>query len=222
MNKTLFLIWFGGLENMSVNRKKCLDSIYQHAGIDIVLINEDNLNHWLVEPLHPAFEYLSLTHKADYLRSYLMYFYGGAYTDIKINDFNWLKYFDDLEKSDKEINGYPELEGYGHGFDTNYLIGNCLYIFKKNSIIAHEWYNTVKNILDAKLDTLKENPGTYHPRACVGGIAYTPNENTFSYAHYKYPIRWEEIHGELFHKVQYNHKHLILRTMPTINTNNYI
>jgi hypothetical protein len=105
MNKTLFLIWFGGLENMSANRKKCLDSIYQHAGVDIVLITEDNLNHWLVEPLHPAFEYLSLTHKADYLRSYLMHFYGGAYTDIKFNDFNWLKYFDDLEKSDKEING---------------------------------------------------------------------------------------------------------------------
>jgi hypothetical protein len=77
MNKTLFLIWFGGLENMSANRKKCLDSIYQHAGVDIVLITEDNLNHWLVEPLHPAFEYLSLTHKADYLRSYLMHFYGG-------------------------------------------------------------------------------------------------------------------------------------------------
>lgn len=55
-----------------------------------------------------------------------------------------------------------------------------------------------------------------------GGIAYTPNENTFQYNHHKYPIRWEEIHGELFHKIQFDHKHLILRTMPTINTNNYI
>jgi hypothetical protein len=50
----------------------------------------------------------------------------------------------------------------------------------------------------------------------------TNKVSSFQYNHHKYPIRWEEIHGELFHKIQFDHKHLILRTMPTINTNNYI
>lgn len=35
------------------------------------------------EPIHKAFEFLSLIHKSDYLRCYLLYHYGGGYTDVK-------------------------------------------------------------------------------------------------------------------------------------------
>ena len=50
-----------------------------------VLFKDDITAHILPEhPLHPAYEYLSETHKADYMRTYCMNFYGGGYADIKI------------------------------------------------------------------------------------------------------------------------------------------
>ena len=49
-------------------------------------MNRENLSSWIAEksPLHPAYNYLSSVHKADYLRCYLMHHHGGAYSDIKV------------------------------------------------------------------------------------------------------------------------------------------
>jgi hypothetical protein len=47
-------------------------------------------------PLHEGFEYLSGVHKSDYLRSYLMNFYGGGYSDIKHIQYDYLPYFKQL------------------------------------------------------------------------------------------------------------------------------
>ena len=55
------------------------------TGVDLVLVTPDNLGEWLVDdsPLHPAYEDLSLIHRSDYLRGYLMHHHGGGYIDIK-------------------------------------------------------------------------------------------------------------------------------------------
>lgn len=56
---------------------------------NIVLITPNNLANYVKEPLHEAFSYLSLTHKADYLRCYFMHYFGGGYTDIKAHFKSW-------------------------------------------------------------------------------------------------------------------------------------
>ena len=65
----------------------CLDSFYSNSSCDVVLVTSDNLSSWLVSALHPAYTYLSFTHRADYLRCYFMHHYGGSYSDIKYCSF---------------------------------------------------------------------------------------------------------------------------------------
>jgi len=72
------------------------------TGCKVCCVYKDDLSKYILEhPLHEAYEYLSETHKADYLRTYFMHFYGGGYSDIKRSSGSWLKAFDDLENSDK-------------------------------------------------------------------------------------------------------------------------
>ncbi len=63
-------------------------------------------------PIHKAFPYLSLVHKSDFLRIYLMYNYGGAYTDVKHFHYDIEPYIQKLEDSPDDIYayGYPEIK----------------------------------------------------------------------------------------------------------------
>ena len=76
-----WVFWFG--DEMSDNRKQCLQKIYDNIGLEVRLITEDNINEYLQWDVHPAVEYLSGIHKADYYRIYFLLHYGGTYTDIK-------------------------------------------------------------------------------------------------------------------------------------------
>ena len=93
---------------MSNSRKQCLEAMPASTGCEVVCIYKDDVAKYILDehPLHPAFQYLSETHKADYLRTYFMNFHGGAYSDIKLQGGSWLKAFDDMEASDAWINGY--------------------------------------------------------------------------------------------------------------------
>ena len=108
MNKMIYCFWFG--PEMSDDRKRCLQSLIDNSKVAVALVDESNLRNYILAdyPIHPSWQYLSATHKSDYLRSYFMYHYGGGYTDIKFCDYDWNKYFDDLEFSDKQFTGYPE------------------------------------------------------------------------------------------------------------------
>ena len=83
MNRVIYCFWFG--PEMSDNRKKCFESIIQNSKVGVRLVTKHNLQEYNLadSPIHPAFQYLSATHKSDYLRCYFMYHYGGGYTDIK-------------------------------------------------------------------------------------------------------------------------------------------
>jgi hypothetical protein len=78
-SKTIFVFWTGD-NSMSVQRKECFNKLVNKSGCKVILTTRGNLNNWILPeaPLHPAFEYLSFTHKVDYLRTYFMHFYGGG------------------------------------------------------------------------------------------------------------------------------------------------
>ena len=103
--KCIYTFWTGDNE-MPENRKRCLYLIKKLSNVDVILITKDNLNQYILEPLHPSYEYLSFTHRADYLRTYFMHFYGGGYSDIKETTGSWDKYFDILDSSDYYAIGY--------------------------------------------------------------------------------------------------------------------
>lgn len=189
MDKVIFTFWTGD-NPMTYNRKMAFVYLINNCGVKIKLITPENLSAYIKEPLHPSFDKLHLTHKSDYLRTYFMHFYGGGYSDIKACRGSWFNSFDLLEKSDKWLLGYTELN---HGvapvggqlekeLKRNYrkLLGNGAYICKPNTEFTLSWYNA----LLAKMDT-------------------------FDFSG-EYPIKWTEILGNIFHPLCYEYKDHLL------------
>lgn len=212
LEKRLFCFWTG-TNPMNENRLRCLASIVERTGVPVSFVTPINLQSYVLQahPLHPGFEYLSAVHKADYLRTYFMHFYGGGYTDIKSQTGSWKSFFDTLEKSDAYILGYSE-SGPG---DIAYsdvanawaeLVGNGAYICKPNTPLTSEWYASMLRVMDEKINTLRIYPAT-HPR------------DAKEYGNY--PIEWNELLGRIFHRVCFVHKSKLLRGLPRPNFQDY-
>ena len=222
MSYNIFIFWTGDNE-ITENRKQSIEQLRITTEVNITVITKENLNEYILpsDPLHPAYEYLSLVHKADYLRTYFMHFYGGGYTDIKKTTSTWKPAFDMLYNSDKWINGYSEIadkakypDGYGDDFkiieyDWSVLLGNCCYICKPKTPLTQEWYNEMLELLNQKLELLKLHPAL-HPRD-----HYDLNGS-------KYPLYWEEMLGKIFHKVSFKYKDHLMNTLPMCSFTDYL
>jgi hypothetical protein len=220
LNRNLYCFWVGHNNPvMNENRVNGLESIRRNSGVNVVLVDNNNLDEYILpeEPLHPGFEYLSDVHKADYLRTYFMHNHGGGYTDIKPCSWNWNIYFDELESTDCYGIGAPEDEGELSvtvkqrpwlGKYWPHLISNDLYIFKPKTNFTKMWYSTLLRIMDSKLEKLQQNPAK-HPREAADTV------------HTSYPIEWGEILLEIFHPLCFVNSENIIKTMPYPITINY-
>lgn len=211
---TLFCLWTGD-EMMSENRLRSLWTIIKTTGCPVAFITKDTIAEWVIPeyPLHPAFPYLSSTHKADYLRCYLMHHFGGGYTDIKLTTKHWQPFFEQLAESDKLALGYVELpHGIPHvqgelGDQLRQshaeLIGLCAFIFKKQSDLTKAWLDKTHALLDNKLEALQQHPAQ-HPLDQTGIVL--PHGETS-----QYPLRWAELLGEIFHPLIFEYRHQLLQ-----------
>lgn len=229
--RVVFCFWTGYNE-MSQTRKLCLDQMHNLIDVPIICITPDKLSDYIVHgyPLHPAYEFLSLTHKADYLRMYFMYHYGGGYSDIKRSTGSWRRAFDELRQDDsKWANGYQEVEG---GVPTGIqdwkdtegvsmvkypelnveykkLIGNGAYVFRPRTPLGKEWYTQVHKILDEMMPELTKHPAS-HARDSFG-------ENGSMY-----PIRWSGILADIFHPLCHKYSSRLLQTVPVLELHSYL
>jgi len=73
VERKIFCFWTGENE-MSTNRRACLNSIVAKSNCEVELVTSDNLGRFVLNhhPLHEAYEFLSYTHRSDYLRCYFM------------------------------------------------------------------------------------------------------------------------------------------------------
>ena len=213
----IYCFWTGD-NAMSSNRIKAVNSMStMQTYANIVLITPNNLANYVKEPLHEAFSYLSLTHKADYLRCYFMHYFGGGYTDIKAHFKSWQGAWEKLKDSDALGVGYAEIEGgvaktlapekWGE------VIGNCAYIFKQQSEFTREWLNQTHKKLDELLPTLKLHAPS-EPRDHLNKLLKNGTKS-------QYPVDWTEILGDIFHPLVYKYRTKILRTLPTPSFSNY-
>jgi hypothetical protein len=199
---------------MSAQRMNCLHQFGSVSECNVVLVLPSTVALYTLqsEPLHPAFEFLSETHRSDYLRTYFMHFHGGGYTDIKDTTGSWRLAFDVFERSDKWIAGYPEIPG-GVAYPPlascfKELIGCCAFLCKPRTPLTTEWYTSMIAVLDEKLETLRKYPST-HPQDC----SETSNG--------QYPIAWAEMLGTIFHRVCYKHKNKLQIILPVSKFSNY-
>ena len=192
---------------MSYNRVECLENLRTVSDCEVVLVTPHNLDEFILaeEPLHPAYQYLSETHKADYLRTYFMHFYGGGYSDIKKTTGSWKDSFAKINTDENIwICGYAEIPG-GVAYEPlssnwNELVGNCAYICKPRTPLTTEWYGDMLRLLDDKHERLKQYPSS-HPQDSFGSWS-------------NYPIEWNEMLGRIFHRVSYTYKDHLANTLP--------
>ena len=216
MDKRIFCFWTGD-NPIPKNRMQALSS-FTNSDLDVVFIDKNHLKKWILPnyPLHPAYEYLSAIHRADYLRVYFMHHYGGGYSDIKYINSSWKTAFENLINSDKLAIGYREIGPKGVAIvpsliylklvlNWHKLIGNCSYIFKPYTKFTYEWLELTNTLLDSKIPQLKkypaEAPEDYFRRK-INGIRSN------------YPIRWSEMLGNIFHPLCLKYKESLLYSLP--------
>ena len=213
--KNIIYCFWTGENQMSPKRAECLEQLKQISECKVILVTPANLDEYITieDPLHPAYPYLSETHKADYLRTYFMHFYGGGYSDIKKTTGSWTNAFNQISADDNIwICGYPEINGgVAHPDFTEHwqdLIGNCAYVCKPNTPLTSEWYNDMIVLLDNKYELLKKNPSS-HP------------QDSADSAESKYPIEWNEMLGRIFHRICHKYKDHISNALPISVFENY-
>lgn len=211
---------------MSTQRLQALFSIYNHVGCPLAYLNHVTLWRWELPeaPFHRAFAYLSETHKADYLRVYLMHHYGGGYTDIKPTSVDWNAHFEALANSDQLCAGYTEISPHSVAkvggelelaLRENYakLIGLCAFIFKPHTPITQAWLQRTHTLLDAKLEALKASPASF-PQDQYG---VTLPDGTLS----SYPLKWTEMLGDVFHPLILEYQNFVLHLSMAPDFKNY-
>lgn len=219
IDKKLYMFWTGD-NDMSDNRKRSVEHVSKTCGVELCVLYKDDIEKYEKSDnkFHKAYNFLSYTHKADYLRCYFMHFYGGCYSDVKITNFNWSTYVDILNSTkDRDILGYTETAPQDIGIDPgdpleremrreyNRFIGNGAYLCKKRSKFTSEWYEELHKKLDQKIDLLMKNPSK-HPQDHYGKIIDGKPSI--------YPFMWTEICGNIFHKVCYLNNERILHGLP--------
>jgi FkbM family methyltransferase len=201
--RSLFCLWTGD-NGMSPARSACLRDVRERSGVNVRLLTPKNIDRYVVPdfPLHPAYPFLSATHKADYLRTYLMHFYGGGYADVKIQRCDWNKAFETL-LSDKELLGvgYPEIGPNGTDLkeDWRLLVGTGAFIFRPNTPLTREWFGRLSAVLEEKLDELRRHPASNPQDRREDGSGY--------------PLFWNEILGRIFHPINHKFHEKIARTL---------
>jgi FkbM family methyltransferase len=222
----IFCVWTGS-NALTSNRAEALLSIYRESCCPVLFLTQHNIARWEhpEAPFHPAYPFLSETHKADYLRVYLLHHFGGGYTDMKSTSISWTPFFDRLRADENAIGlGYPEIGPQGVApcgepleselrREYHKLIGNCAYIFRKQSAFTERWINATHELLDTKLDALRANPAK-HPMDQKG---VTLPDQTIS----NYPLRWSEMLGEIFHPLTYEFHDRIIKAEIAPSFQNY-
>lgn len=193
---------------MSPARKNAIETLKSNSGCEIIIVNPSNLETFNNQsyPIHESYEKLSLTHRSDYLRAYLMYHYGGGYSDIKPFSFDWRPIFEKLHESEFQFTGSRESQP-DHIASADRIIKNSYnllvtmqrVIFKPKTEFALEWLQRVSLKISEKSDQLKKCDGSYHPRATSYGIHGERLKQSFN--SYKYPFEWNELCGRIFHKL---------------------
>lgn len=198
--RRIFTLWTGDGPLPDV-RQRGLDALrdVQH-GIEIVLVTPKNVHEWIVpgHDLHPAYENLSLVHRSDYLRAYLLHHHGGGYSDVKAPNHHWGPAFDQLAQDNLWLVGYPERSTQwvaqlprklGLDLKRNYRIvpGGSALVARADSTFTREWMAELERRLDYLGPLLEQNPG---------GVRNEVLE---------YPVSWNDLLAKITHPLALKH-----------------
>lgn len=226
--KVIWCYWAGGPMNES--RTKSFEVLLANIGVTVCLVNRENVTDFVQtkKPLHPAFGYLSAVHQSDYLRAYLLHFYGGGWHDIKATLMNYEKVWDSFSDPNIHLIGKPEVKGGpARVFDQEgrwmpdfwqELVSAIAWVGRPSTPLSHALLQNMEAHLDANFELLKQNPGV-HPRE-KKLEARNPLTKIIKTMEFRmkgknpnYPLQWT-FFGDFFHPLNYKFKNHISTQLP--------
>jgi hypothetical protein len=168
----IFAIWSGD-NPMSPARVQALQSLRRsNPQIPVHLVTPATLPRWLVpgQPLPPAYQDLSLVHRSDVLRAYLLHHHGGGYADLKTQRHGWRPSLALLEGSTAWLLGYTEVHRLNAPLVggplqrelrqvSGQLLGYGGLIARAHTPLTAEWLGRVHEVLDEYAGRLAAHPG---------------------------------------------------------------
>lgn len=168
----VFVVW-AGENDMSANRRRNLRLLEDRIGLAVELVTPANLGDWIRpgSPLPDAYEHLSLIHRSDYLRGYLMHHHGGAYADVKEPLASWgASYARMAADPDVWATSYPtahanwigKLPGrLGRDILVHYrlMFGKGGFMMRSQTPLTAEWMAQMDRVLERNAPALAQHPG---------------------------------------------------------------
>lgn len=197
MPRRVFVLWTGSNE-LTSNRRRNFEQLRGRIGVPVELVSAETMDSWLVpgHPLHPAYKDLSLVHRSDYLRAYLMHHHGGGYIDLKAPVTSWRAAFDRAEADPSAwVTAYPESSAtaaarfpgpMGRDIAVHWtrLVGTGAMIVRSHTPFTGEWLREVEHRLDRLRPELAAHPGGVRNEA--------PG----------YPVSWTDLLGKVYQPLQ--------------------
>lgn len=207
VDNVIYCFWTGtnAIPPNRVRNLELLMSTNPHT--EVILVTPHNLNKFIKpdQPLHPAYENLSLVHKSDYLRAYFMHHYGGGYSDIKKPNHLWSQFIAALgDDPDKWALGFRELSvdmcsqlpgrlGRDLKIHHKTIIGTSAFVMRPGTPFTAEWMQEVHARLDSYSEALAGHPG--NERGTNPG----------------YPVPWTGVLGDIMQPLCLKYRqHLLL------------
>lgn len=190
--RQVFVVWAGD-NPLSGNRARSLEAIRAKVGLPVHFVTPDTLDEWVVpgHPPHPAYEHLSLVHRSDYLRGYLMHHHGGGYVDVKEPLGSWEASFYAMGADPEawvtsyhtsHANWIGKLRGrLGRDILVNYrlMFGKGSLLMRSHTPLTAEWLAEMEARMDAVAGALERHPGGVY-----GDDPY-------------YPLSWTDLLGRV-------------------------
>lgn len=232
INNVPFVIWcYWEGDAMEGNRLLSFQYLQQHISVPICLITPDNLNNFIKPnfPILESYQDLSIVHRSDYVRAYLMHHYGGGWHDIKATEQSYAEVWSIFEDENIWIVGRKETaKGAAKVYTQNGdyipnfykdLIAVPSWVARPNTKFSEEMLEGIESIINSNKEILQKYPAK-HPRE-----KKLPNTNflkkVFNIAKFlyqkrslHYPLDWT-LFGNVFHPLILKYKGHISYELPT-------
>lgn len=201
----IWCFWLG--ENpLTQNRLSGLQRMREfNPKTPVRLVTAENLAELVVpeHPLHTAYEHLSVVHRSDYLRAYILHHHGGGYSDIKPPLCSWGPALERLRDSNNPVLGVDigspkyashlpdRLGSHLRRYYRRVLSGSTI-AAKSHTDFTGEWLREVERRLDYYAPALQESPG--------GVWGRDPS----------YPIPWTGIMGDVLQPLSLKYQDVII------------
>lgn len=230
-NGVPFVIWcYWEGPSMTGNRLLSFEYLLKNIQVPVCLVTTKILQNF-IKPHHPLpilFDKLSIVHRSDYIRAYLLHHYGGAWHDIKATEVSYAHVWKEFEDNNIWIVGRRETyKGAAKVIDNQ---DRYMPDFYEKLIAVPSWVGRAQSPLSTEILQGIENMLTKHSLDLIKYPAQHPREKKlvaknsidrlvkvvkFKYQKrsLNYPLEWT-VFGNIFHPTLLKYQQHISYNLP--------